>query len=118
MAISSSADGKLSDDQTPSREWALLALFGVIAMIVMGLVGLDTGVSGMALFALARPSGRYSLAFNMGLPRPGGSFWCVVRRWVWLPTSCSSGSARFRLWEPGCSDCPPAGLSRLCLYRL
>ena len=66
MAISSSAERKLSDDQTPSREWALLALFGVIAMIVMGLVGLDTGVSGMALFALGAALGAVFLGFQYG----------------------------------------------------
>ena len=82
MAISSSIDpresggrsggrsgngsGSDSGDQTPSREWALLGLFGFIAIIVMGLVGLDTGASGMSLFVLGAALGAVFLGFQYG----------------------------------------------------
>ena len=62
-----------------SFERGSLALFASLAVLIAGLVSLDTGLTGVGLFILGGLLGAVFYCSNMALPLPGVMRWCVVR---------------------------------------
>jgi len=56
----------IQNDAGKGREWLPLALIGMSALVLAALVALDTGTSGVALFALGAALGAVFLGFQFG----------------------------------------------------